>query len=430
MAHRRRTTGMRIEEEPSGHRRVDPARRERASSGWLGRFGRFGSVIMGLSLVTAACGDAAPTTAGGGSPGAPSGPVKPPPSARGGLVGGFIPVGLASRIVIPDLGIDLPIVSSDLEPPPDNYGLCDVAQYLTTFSQPGDPGTTYLYAHSQPGMFLPLFEASTRADGAELVGDRVDVYTSDGVRHSYEVFEVQRGSTDFSLAEGLAPGERRLVLQTSESPTGGTTNLVVAARPVGDELVDPAEANPEAHPRVCRPDVIPEATEPPVVPTAPVATRIVIDRFDVDLPIVSGDLVVAGNAEGYPLCDVAQYLTRYRQPAEAGTVYLYAHAREGMFLPLLEASARPNEGGLVGTQVEVYTEDAMRYTYEIFKVQPSSTDFSLADIVPAGEQRLIIQTSIGPKGTVPKLVLAARLITASPADPSIVAPGARPRVCE
>lgn len=343
--------------------------------------------------------------------------------------GGFIPVGVASRIVIADLGIDLPVVSSDLEPPPDNYGLCDVAQYLTTFSQPADAGATYLYAHSQPGMFLPLYEASTRADGAELVGARVEVFTSNAVRHSYEIDKVQRGSTDFALAEGLGPDERRLILQTSESPAGGTTNLVVAARPVGETAVTAAEANPEAKPRTCRPDTVAVETEAPVVPTAPVATRIVVPRFQIDLPIVSGDLVVKGNTPGYPLCDVAQFLTRYRQPAETGTTYLYSHARVGMFLPLLEASGEPDQGGLVGTKVEVYTEDAKRYTYEIFEVQPSSTDFSLADIVPADEQRLVLQTSVGPKGTVPKLVLAARLVDTAPADPAVVAPVARPTPC-
>ncbi|MEJ7747960.1 MAG: sortase [Candidatus Limnocylindrales bacterium] len=424
----------------------DPPLTSSAAGGAGGRaarggFGRLAAVVLGLGLVLAACGDARSTAspanpgpvtsspAATGQSAAPAESGAGPEATDGGLIGGFIPVAVASRIVISDLGIDLPIVSSDLEPPPDNYGLCDVAQYLTTFSQPDDAGATYLYAHSQAGMFLPLYEASTRSDGAELIGDRVEVYTSDGVRHTYEVFEVRPGSTDFSLAEGLAPDERRLVLQTSESPAGGTTNLVVAARPVDQQPVELAEANPEPHPRQCRPGATAEPTEPPVLPSAPVATRIVVSRLGIDLPVVSGDLILEGNTPGYPLCDVAQYLARYRQPAEAGTTYLYAHARTGMFLPLLEASKKPNQGDLLGTTIEVYTEDAMRYTYEIFEIQPDSTDFSLADIVPADEQRLILQTSIGPKGTVPKLVLAARLVATDPADPSVVAPTARPRVC-
>lgn len=381
-------------------------------------------VVSGLALGASGCGQAiiaspSPSTQADGSLAAPSG--------RGAL-GGFIPVGLASRIVIPDLAIDLPIVSSDLEPPP-NYGLCDVAQYLTTFSQPGDAGATYIYAHSQAGMFLPLYEASTRDEGAALVGKPVVVYTSDAIRYSYQIFEVKPGSTDFALAENLPPGERRLVLQTSESPAGGTTNLVVAAKLIGEEPADPGEANPEPRPRECKPTDVPKATDAPIVPTAPVATRVVIEQFGIDLPIVSGDLVVAGNPEGYPLCDVAQYLTRYRQPAEFGTTYVYAHARDGMFLPLLDESAKPGFGTLVGASVTLQTEDAMRYTYEIFAVEPASTDFSLADIVAADEQRLVLQTSIGPKGTLPKLVLAARLVASRPDAPANAAPSAKPRVC-
>ena len=73
---------------------------------------------------------------------------------------------MATRVVIPSLGIDLPIVSRDLAVPnqgPDVYPPCDVAVYHTSFQQPGQPGTAYLYAHARDGMFLPLLNASLRA---------------------------------------------------------------------------------------------------------------------------------------------------------------------------------------------------------------------------------------------------------------------------
>ena len=38
-----------------------------------------------------------------------------------------------------------------------DYPLCDVAQYWTIYDLPGAPGTTWIYAHAQPGMFLPIF---------------------------------------------------------------------------------------------------------------------------------------------------------------------------------------------------------------------------------------------------------------------------------
>ena len=63
------------------------------------------------------------------------------------------------RVIIPSLRIDLPVISRDLRVPgqgPDGYPPCDVALYQTAFGQPGQPGTTYLYAHAREGMFLPL----------------------------------------------------------------------------------------------------------------------------------------------------------------------------------------------------------------------------------------------------------------------------------
>lgn len=156
----------------------------------------------------------------------------------------------ASRITVPTLGIDLPVVSSDLQPPP-NFPLCDVAQYLTTYRQPTDEGTTYIYAHAREGMFLPLLDASKRNDGAELIGVEVQVYTDDGQLHRYGIFEVERHAKDYDLANSTPEGERRLILQTSEGAGADVPKLVIGAEYLGSEAVDVAEANPEANPREC-----------------------------------------------------------------------------------------------------------------------------------------------------------------------------------
>jgi hypothetical protein len=62
------------------------------------------------------------------------------------------------RIRIPSIGVDLPVVSSELRVRGNRrgYPLCDVAQYWTIYDLPGAPGTTWVYAHAQPGMFLPI----------------------------------------------------------------------------------------------------------------------------------------------------------------------------------------------------------------------------------------------------------------------------------
>jgi len=175
---------------------------------------------------------------------------------------------------------------------------------------------------------------------------------------------------------------------------------------------------------------------PSARPTLPsgedvVASRVRVPSLRIDLPVVSGDLQVAGNRGNYPLCDVAQFLTAegFVQPSEAGTTYLYAHAREGMFLSLLEASQRDNGRQMLGALVQVYTGDGRVFLYEIFQVKRHATDFSLALELPEGEQRLVLQTSEGPSGTIPKLQVAARLLNITQVSGAVANPPAQPRAC-
>jgi hypothetical protein len=160
-----------------------------------------------------------------------------------------------------------------------------------------------------------------------------------------------------------------------------------------------------------------------------VASRVVVPALKIDLPVVSGLVDPPGNPGNYPLCDVAQYLTDFPQPGQPGTTYIYGHARTGMFLPLLEESQRNNGAAMIGALVQVYTDDSWVYLYEIYRVKRHATDFSLAEHLAAGEHRLILQTSEGPRGTIPKLQIAARLLNSQPANPRDATPSAKPRVC-
>jgi sortase (surface protein transpeptidase) len=164
------------------------------------------------------------------------------------------PRAFASRIVIPSLNVDLPVIAGDSAVPgnEDLYPLCDVAMFLPGFVQPGEPGTTYIYAHAQRGMFLPLLRASLVDDGSALVGALVEVYTTADEVHVYQITTVKRHATDLSIASD-ATGTEQLVLQTSEGPTGTVPKLQIAARPVSTVPASPAEAQPSAEPRVCLP---------------------------------------------------------------------------------------------------------------------------------------------------------------------------------
>jgi hypothetical protein len=164
------------------------------------------------------------------------------------------PTAVATRIRIPAFGIDLAVVPSDLDVRGNtgHYPLCDVAMYMQGFKPPGAEGTTYIYAHAQQGMFLPLLRSSRENDGAAMLGAQVQVYAADGTLWTYEVFRVKRHATNLNLTV-VDPGEHRLVLQTSEGPTGTVPKLQVAATPVSVERVSRSEARPEPRPRICLP---------------------------------------------------------------------------------------------------------------------------------------------------------------------------------
>ncbi len=185
------------------------------------------------------------------SPAAPSAlptvpPLSPAPSAS--LAPGEH-ARYATRVAVPALGIDLPVIRQ----PDADYPACDVAMYLEELFQPGEPGATYLYAHARVGMFLPILDASRVNDGARMIGMLAQVFTSDDRLYLYEVVEVRRHQT--SLDDAFAATASELWLQTSEGPrapdgvVSPKTQLV--ARLLSSGPADPAEAHPTPHPIAC-----------------------------------------------------------------------------------------------------------------------------------------------------------------------------------
>ncbi|HET7728248.1 MAG TPA: hypothetical protein VFK54_13085 [Candidatus Limnocylindrales bacterium] len=155
-----------------------------------------------------------------------------------------IGVRVATRLVIPALRIDLPVIEG-----PDGYPPCDVAMYLKELGQPGEGRAIYLYAHARRGMMLPLLEQSKVNDGRGMLGMLVQVFTSDDQLYLYEISEVRRHQR--TLDRPLAATSEELWLQTSEGPNASYPKLQVVARPLSVAPADPAEAHPKAEPRAC-----------------------------------------------------------------------------------------------------------------------------------------------------------------------------------
>jgi sortase (surface protein transpeptidase) len=147
-------------------------------------------------------------------------------------------------VTVPQLRIDLPVMRQKT-----SYPACNVAMYLREFKQPGQGGPTYLYAHAQRGMFLPLLTESKRRDGKGMIGMRIYVYTGDDLRFEYRITRVRRHARD--LRPVVAAKGETVWLQTSEGPNASYPKLQVAGRLVGQEEVSHAEAHPKPRPKSC-----------------------------------------------------------------------------------------------------------------------------------------------------------------------------------
>lgn len=172
---------------------------------------------------------------------APSASAAPSPDSAASRV--------ATRVVVPALRIDLPVVRPPTDP--GHFPYCNVAEYLPELSQPGSPGATYLFAHAREGMFLPLL----RTADAKMVGMLVQVYTSDDQLFLYEITRVMRHQDSLDFA--FRATEEQLILQTSEGPRAGVAGhtglvMMVLARPLSVGPADPKAANPIAKPLICQ----------------------------------------------------------------------------------------------------------------------------------------------------------------------------------
>ncbi len=154
-----------------------------------------------------------------------------------------------------------------------------------------------------------------------------------------------------------------------------------------------------------------------------VATRVVVPALRIDLPVVQGP-------SGYPYCNVAMYFSdaRLGQPGSGKAVYLYAHARDGMFGPIYNLTmVQQTPNAMIGMIVQVFTSDNKLYLYEITNVYPHQLNLDRA--FAATKEELWLQTSEGPHGTPGKTQVLAMPLSVGNADPKDAHPTPHPLVC-
>jgi hypothetical protein len=227
----------------------------------------------------------------------------------------------------------------------------------------------------------------------------------------------ERARTRFVPALLTALGVTLLAAGLLNYATPVTAETLPSASPIESR----APATPA--PRITLPPL--GAVDPTATPSAPadrVATRVRVAALKIDLPVVK-----PGRANDYPLCNVAQWIGSLGQPGQNRATYLYAHARTGMFLPLLEASLTKKGNKMLGMVVEVWTSDDQRFLYEIVDVRQHQ--LTLDDAVAATEEELWLQTSEGPKGTPGKLQVVAKPLSQEASDHASAHPKPKPLVC-
>jgi len=150
---------------------------------------------------------------------------------------------VVTRVRVAALNIDLPVIRSATVP-------CGVAlEYLDPhLGQPGQGRATYLYAHAQAGMFLPILTASMVSNGKKMQGMVVEVWTNDDQRFLYVLTQVRRHVPSGSAFDApFAVTTDQIWLQTSEGK-GTQPKIQVVGELLSQETAPDAEANPTPHP--------------------------------------------------------------------------------------------------------------------------------------------------------------------------------------
>lgn len=142
----------------------------------------------------------------------------------------------------------------------------------------------------------------------------------------------------------------------------------------------------------------PIATESPTLSASPTdgrgirANRIQIVRLGIDLKIVEGDGVDApiGKAAHYPGSG---------WPGGGTNIYIYAHARAGMFLSLWDVK--------FGDEVVLTLVDGTARTYVVARVLPQVPWNALTYLAPTPTEQLTLQTSTSYHATSPRFIALA-----------------------
>jgi LPXTG-site transpeptidase (sortase) family protein len=124
-----------------------------------------------------------------------------------------------TRVVIRDLGIDLPMVPGDGQ----NAPLYKAATYPSPLKLPGEGGRSMIYAHARTGMFGPLFQAH--------VGQQVEVHQANGKVLAYTIKEYYAKWSARDLRWLQPTNHEELILETCTTYNANDPRIIAVAEP-------------------------------------------------------------------------------------------------------------------------------------------------------------------------------------------------------
>lgn len=122
------------------------------------------------------------------------------------------------------------------------------------------------------------------------------------------------------------------------------------------------------------------------------AVRIQIQRLGIDVPVIEGDGIDA------PIGKVAHY-PGSGLPGGGSNIYIYGHARVGMFLSLWKVA--------LGDTVVVTLVDGTQRTYLVGKVIPKVPWDAVSYLDPTPTEQLTLQTCNSYQPTAPRFIAIA-----------------------
>jgi sortase (surface protein transpeptidase) len=125
---------------------------------------------------------------------------------------------------------------------------------------------------------------------------------------------------------------------------------------------------------------------------------VVVPRLGIDLPLRDGDLVRDVVDQATPVAAAFRF-PGSPLPGTPGNLYVYAHARTGMFLALWKAKQ--------GDVVELVSPSGATLRYLVNDIVPKVPINDITYLLPTDDERLTLQTSTGPNVDDPRFVVVA-----------------------